>query len=66
MIEMKNAYTGLVERNWNKEPLRKEVHLVGRIIVRPAVNKNIHLVWTYWQRIKVLRILRFQEMWEIS
>jgi len=63
MIEKKNAYTGLVESNWNKEPLGKDVHLVGRIIVRLVVNENIHLAWTYWHRIKVLRTLLFQEMW---
>jgi hypothetical protein len=65
-IEMKNAYTGLVGRNWNKEPLAKDVHLGGRIIFKPIVNENIHLAWTYWHRIKVVRTLGFQEIWGIS
>jgi hypothetical protein len=40
MIEMKNAYTGLVGRKWNKEPLGKDIHLVGRIILKPVLNKK--------------------------
>jgi hypothetical protein len=66
MIEMKNAYIGLVGRKWNKKPLGKDIHLGGRIILRPVVYENIHLVLTYWHRIKLLRTLSFQGMWGIS
>jgi len=53
-------------RNWNNEPLGKDIYLGGRIIFKPLVKKNIHLVWIYWHRIKVLRTLGFQEMSGIS
>ena len=66
MIEMKNAYTGLVGRNWNKEPLGKDICLGERIIFKPVVNESIHLAWTYWHRIKILRNLCFKEIWGIS
>jgi len=66
IVEMKNSYTGLVGRNWSKEPFGKYIYLGGRIIFKPVVNKNIHLTWTYWHRIKVVRTLGFQEMWGIS
>jgi hypothetical protein len=48
MIKMKNAYNGLAGRNWNKEPLGKNIYLGGRITLKPVVNKNIHVYWTYW------------------
>jgi len=54
------------EENGIKKPLGKDIHLGRRIILRSVVNENIHLVLTYWHRIKLLRTLSFQEMWGIS
>jgi len=61
VIEMKNSYTSFVGRNWNKEPLGKDIYLGRKIIFQPK-KKNINLAWIHWHRIKVLRTSDFQEM----
>jgi hypothetical protein len=49
-----------------KKLFGKDKGLGRRIIFKPTVNENIHLAWTYCHRMKLLRTLRFREMWGIS